>query len=96
MIVGIALAVGMFSVGALSASAAESDAKLSKQNMKNECLLAARNCPDSRADSLFQKVDRLKGEISRGTDVYTKDELKILNKDLDDAIKATESAYGNG
>lgn len=63
---------------------------------KDECLIVAKNCPDSRADSLYQKVDRLRGEISRGTDVYTTDELKFLERKLEDAIKAADSAYENG
>lgn len=67
-----------------------------KQDSRDECLIVAKNCPDSRADSLFQKVDRLRGEISRGTSVYTPDELNILEKKLEDAVKAAESAYENG
>lgn len=66
------------------------------QGQRDECLVVAQSCPDSRADSLFQRVDRLRGEISRGTGVYTNEELKILERKLDDAIKATESAFGNG
>lgn len=67
-----------------------------KQDSKDECLIVASTCPDSRADSLSQRVDRLRGEISRGSGVYTTDELRILEDKLEDAVKAVESAYENG
>ncbi len=48
---------------------------------KNECLLVAMNCGNS-VDSIQQRIDRIKGEIDRGTDVYTKDELRRLDRQL--------------
>jgi hypothetical protein len=54
---------------------------------KDECLLVAKNCPE-KADSIQQQIDKLQTEINRGTDVYTPDELNILNNKLDDAKKS--------
>jgi hypothetical protein len=54
--------------------------------VKDECLLTAMNCTGS-ADSIQQRIDKLQKEIARGSDVYTPDELRILNQKLDDANK---------
>jgi hypothetical protein len=56
---------------------------------KNECLLISRNCANE-VDSIQQKIDRIRGEISRGTDVYTTDELRILNMRLEEATRTME------
>ena len=50
-----------------------------RQGQKDECLLVAKNCPDSYRAG---KIDRLKREIAKGTDVYTEQELKMLNEKL--------------
>lgn len=55
-----------------------------QSQQKDECLLLAKNCPDT-FDTIQQRIDKLQHEISRGTDVYTPDELQILNQKLDDA-----------
>ena len=57
-----------------------------QQGGKNECLLVAKNCPD-QVDSIQQRIERITGEISRGSAVYTNDELRILNRKLDEAEK---------
>lgn len=51
---------------------------------KDECLLVAMNCVDN-VDSVQQRIDRLHKEIAKGSDVYTTDELRVLNKKLDEA-----------
>ena len=51
---------------------------------KDECLLIAKNCRDDVL-SIQQKIKALKHEISQGTNVYTTDELRTLNKKLNDA-----------
>ena len=56
---------------------------------KNECLLLSKNCANE-VDSIQQRIDRIKGEISRGTDVYTTDELKILNRELEETTKTLD------
>jgi hypothetical protein len=56
---------------------------------KNECLLISRNCTDS-VDSIQQRIDKLNKEISKGTDVYTKDELENLKTKLRDTERTLD------
>jgi hypothetical protein len=58
--------------------------QVESQATKDECLLVAMNCKDN-VDSIQQRIDKLQKEIGRGTDVYTNDELRILNQKLEDA-----------
>jgi len=51
---------------------------------KDECLLVARNCPPETG-SIQNRIDRLNGEIAKGTDVYTPGELRVLNEKLNNA-----------
>jgi hypothetical protein len=60
-----------------------------QQVNKNECLLAAVNCPN-QVDTLQQRIDRIRGEIARGTDVYTTDELRRLDRELEETTKNLE------
>jgi hypothetical protein len=53
---------------------------------KDECLLVAMNCPPEGITGR-QRIDRLNTEISKGTDVYTEDELRVLEEKLNDAYK---------
>jgi hypothetical protein len=53
---------------------------------KDECLLAAMNCPPEGISGQ-QRIDRLNREISKGRDVYTEDELRVLKEKLNDANK---------
>jgi hypothetical protein len=65
-----------------------------QQPEKNECLLVAMNC-GNQADTIQQRIDRIKGEISRGSDVYTADELRTLNRELNEATKTLdEMSFG--
>jgi hypothetical protein len=66
-----------------------------QQEWKNECLLVAINCPD-QVDTIQQRIERIKGEIGRGTDVYTNDELKTLNWKLEEAEKNLEELGAGG
>ena len=66
-----------------------------QQEGKNECLLVAINCP-GQVDTIQQRIDRIKGEIARGSDVYTNDELRKLNGRLDEAIKNLEELSTGG
>ena len=52
---------------------------------KDECLLVAKNCPDDF--TIQQRIDRLNTEISKGTSVYTPDELNMLKKERDEAYR---------
>ena len=53
---------------------------------KDECLLISMNCPPGGMSDQ-QRIDRLNREISKGRDVYTEDELRILKEKLNDANK---------
>jgi len=66
-----------------------------QQVEKNECLLVAINC-GNEVDSIQQRIERIKGEISRGTDVYTSDELRRLNRQLEEAEKLMEAQTFGG
>jgi hypothetical protein len=60
-----------------------------QQTEKNECLLVSVNC-GNQVDTIQQRIDRIKGEIGRGTAVYTNDELNRLDRELDEAVKTLE------
>jgi hypothetical protein len=53
---------------------------------KDQCLLVAQTCRDS-VDSLQQRIDRLNREISKGTSVYTEQELMKLHFELRETMK---------
>jgi hypothetical protein len=74
MLVAVLLAVSV---------AAESDMKMqsAEPRQKDICLLAAMNCANE-SDTFQQRIERLQHEIQKGTDVYTPDELNILNRQL--------------
>ncbi len=52
---------------------------------KKQCLLAANSCTGS-VDSLTGRISKIQNEISKGTSVYTYDELRQLQKKLDEEI----------
>ena len=60
---------------------------------KDECLLVAMNCP--KDFSTQERIDRLNTEISKGTSVYSPDELNTLNKQRDDAYRELNSGHMN-
>jgi uncharacterized protein involved in exopolysaccharide biosynthesis len=66
-----------------------------QQVEKNECLLVAMNCANQE-DTIQQRIDRIKGEISRGTDVYSRDELRRLDRELEEATKTLEQLSFGG
>ena len=51
---------------------------------KDECLLVARNCGVS---SVNARVERIEREISKGSSVYTDQELNQLKRELNDAYR---------
>ncbi|GFE59990.1 hypothetical protein [Geobacter sp. AOG2] len=65
------------------------------QGQKDECLLVAMNCGKD-VDSIQERIERLNGEISRGTDVYTPQELRQLQNERDDYNKQFELLIENG
>lgn len=48
---------------------------------KDQCLIVAMNCAPG-SDTTMQRADRLKKEIEKGTAVYTPDELKKMQDQL--------------
>lgn len=50
---------------------------------KDFCLLYGENCPD-RKESITEIIEHLQREIARGEVVYTKEELKRLQRKLDE------------
>lgn len=66
-----------------------------QQENRDECLLASLNCR-GQVDSIQQRIDRLRDEIARGTDVYTADELSVLNQKLEDANRSLDFLMNNG
>jgi hypothetical protein len=51
--------------------------------LRDECLLVAKaDCPN-HLDSINDRITRLTREIAKGTQAYTSEELKYLNKELD-------------
>jgi peptidoglycan hydrolase CwlO-like protein len=66
-----------------------------QQGGKDECLLVAKNC-GSEVDTIQQRIERIQKEIGRGTDVYTNDELKSLNRQLENEIKNLEELSTGG
>jgi len=60
-----------------------------QQVEKNECLLVSKNCANE-VDTIQQRIDRIQKEISRGSDVYTNDELRKLDRELEKANKTLE------
>ena len=49
---------------------------------KDQCLLVSRNCAGS-VDSIQERINRIQGELNKGTSVYTNDELRSLQNSLD-------------
>jgi uncharacterized protein YprB with RNaseH-like and TPR domain len=65
----------------------------SQQSQKDECILMAKNCVPTdpmRQDSLQQRITRINHEMSKGTAVYTSEELGRLNSQLRDANEQLE------
>jgi hypothetical protein len=56
-----------------------------QEGQKDECLVYAVNC-ENNTDTIQQRIDRLNREIQKGTDVYSVDELGILNDQLNELI----------
>ena len=57
-----------------------------KSRQKDECILLAKNCGDETYN-VERRIEKLKGEIGKGTNVYTTEELEILNQRLNNLYK---------
>jgi len=62
---------------------------------KDECLLVSQSCRNS-VDSIQQRIDRLSREISKGSGVYSKEELRHLEYQMRDATQTLEALLGSG
>ena len=65
------------------------------QENKDQCLLVAANSCD-RVGTLQGRINEIRNEINKGNAVYTNEELNILHKKLDDAIRQRDDAYYGG
>jgi hypothetical protein len=54
-----------------------------QQGAKDQCLLVASSCAGS-VDSIHERINRIQGELNKGTNVYTNDELRRLQNSLDE------------
>jgi hypothetical protein len=84
MLVILVVVAGMVG-NVLPALSAEDD----PAKQKDECLLITRECGYS-AQSIQDKIERLKEEIAKGTTVYTADELRILKQKLYEVNKVLD------
>jgi hypothetical protein len=92
----VSATVGTLLISAVPLLSAEQTIKEEFQApQKDLCLLLAKNCQDN-AYLIQQRIDRLRGEIGKGTTVYTHDELNILRQKLDDANRALEFVFTEG
>lgn len=66
-----------------------------QQGGKVECLLVAQNSC-AREGTPDTRIDKIRNEINKGTAVYSNQELRILNDELDKAISDLNDAYGGG
>lgn len=89
--------LGIVTVVAAAAllSAAPLQAAEEEQGQRDECLLVAMNC-ENNVDTIQQRIERLSREIAKGTNVYTEDELNILNRKLEDTEKLLEYLTSGG
>ena len=73
----ISLGVAVVALGAVPAFATV------QADGKDDCLLYGKNCPNV-VDSLPVRIAKLKNEISKGEKLYTPQELKLLERKLEE------------
>jgi len=66
-----------------------------QRDMKDECLLMARNCGD-QIDTIQMRIQRINRELNKGSSVYDDNELKHLRNQLDDANYMLQILTENG
>lgn len=62
---------------------------------KDECLLVAKNCGND-VDSIQERIQRIQGELAKGIDVYSFDELKQLTNELEEYRNLLDYMLTNG
>jgi hypothetical protein len=68
------------------------DVPRTSPGLKDECLILAKNCP---TDSIQERIERITNEINRGTDVYSPEELKTLERQLYEFKRELDNAGRN-
>jgi hypothetical protein len=63
------------------------------KNQKDECLIVAKNCIGG-SETALQRAERLKREIGKGAGVYTPEELKMLQNQLNWINSESEVSSG--
>lgn len=66
-----------------------------QQGGKDQCLLVSRNCA-GQVDSTQERIDRIQNEINKGTSVYTNDELRTLERKLEQENEFLSDMYRGG
>lgn len=86
-VIAVSMALSLL-IAVLPALAAEESVggTVQQSQQKDECMLLAMNCGDEVL-SIQQRIDRLEGEIAKGSDVYSTEELQVLRKKLDAAYE---------
>jgi hypothetical protein len=97
----IAVVVAATLISALPALAAEGMMGADQQQgQRDECLLLAKNCVNSsdpiQSDSIQRRIERISNEISKGTAVYSNEELGRLKSQLRDANELMERLNSEG
>ena len=82
----ILAAAVLLSGSTLMANDTEYGKEYENQTNKDECLLVSMNCAQD-VDSIQMRIERLDKEIAKGLDVYTREELNILQRKLEDTYK---------
>ena len=81
----LAVVVATVMIAAIPVLAEERAVEMQEPLMrKSDCLLIAKNCP---TDSIHERIDRIQTEIGKGNAVYTNDELRQLERELNEAQK---------
>lgn len=66
-----------------------------QQGGKDQCLLVASNCSGS-VDTIQERINRIQGELNKGTSVYTNDELRRLQNSLDEEKRSLNNIEMGG
>lgn len=87
----------LFAVPTFAAEGTMSGMEEGQQKAKDVCLLvaSATGCGGD-VDTIQHRIDRLENEVRKGNDVYTNEELKFLNKKLEDERNTQEELYIGG
>ena len=67
-------------INGMSGETGQSD-QYQQKTQKDQCLIVAMNCASDK-DSVIHRVNRLRREIAKGSDVYSPEELQKLNDQL--------------